>query len=457
MNLKFWQKKPGQGAAQREDEAVRAREEPRLNSEQGYRMFPESRIDALYRRFYTNPDLLAAVRDIRYMDRMDPRVKKIHTRMARTAVRGGIDIETSSTNKRLLRRWRDFILRTRMNHQQKLESHCRGLVMEGNIPVQWVVSQDRQVVNGVRMPSETIMPQVTDAGVFEDPAKAYTQLDLMTHREVAAFSLYQLTLGRLDPDNWDDMGSMGRPYLDATRSIWQKLTMTEEDLVVRRRERAPQRLSHVLEGATVEELDEYENHQRQHQEDIAHDFFQNKPGGVSAIQGDANLDQIADVSHLLDTFFSGAPAPKGLFGYSDELNRDILEDLKRDYYEEIDAVQDTLAWVYEQGFRLDLLLSGINPDRYEFKVQFAERRTETANQATDRALKLQALGASEETVFRTSGLDPNRERAQRENEDKQYSPYPEHDDKGGAKVSVTPGNSRKGESATTVSTRRGNG
>ena len=38
-----------------------------------------------------------------------------------------------------------------------------------------------------------------------------------------------------------------------------------------------------------------------------HNYYSNKKGSVQAVQGDANLDQIADVVHLLDTFFSGAP------------------------------------------------------------------------------------------------------------------------------------------------------
>uniref|UniRef100_UPI003F585844 hypothetical protein n=1 Tax=Vibrio cholerae TaxID=666 RepID=UPI003F585844 len=52
----------------------------------------------------------------------------------------------------------------------------------------------------------------------------------MTYEELCTFPLWQLTVSRLDPDNFDDMGCMGRPYLDAARTIWQKLIMTEEDL-----------------------------------------------------------------------------------------------------------------------------------------------------------------------------------------------------------------------------------
>ena len=145
------------------------------------------------------------------------------------------------------------------------------------------------------------------------------------------------------------------------------------------------------------------------QQDITTNYFSNKKGSVTAVQGDANLDQIADVNYLLDTFFSGSPAPKGLFGYSGDLNRDILEDLKRDFFDELDGLQDELSWVYEQGFRLQLLLNGINPDDYDFEVSFAERLTETPNAKADRALKIMSVGASKSTVWEAAGLDPEQE------------------------------------------------
>ena len=219
----------------------------------------------------------------------------------------------------------------------------------------------------------------------------------------------------------------------------------------------------MLEGATDEDLQEYRDRLEQDRKSgiDASDFYLNRRGGVTAIGGDANLDQIADVSHLLDTFFAGAPAPKGLFGYVGDLSRDILEDLKRDYFEEIDALQDTLSTAYETGFRLDQLLAGNNPDSMEFRIKFAERRTETPNQAADRALKYQALGgASMDTVLRTAGLDPQRELEQREQEADDIDPYPDPQNisapatdptrpKSGV-VSITPGNARKGDSATSI-------
>lgn len=432
-------------------------EEQKPTSELGRRPTPENQVKYLYRQMYVDPALRAAILDIRRMDREDGRVKKLHGRMARSAITGGLRLD-GSPSKRIINQWKLFERRLQLRNQQKLESDCRGLVMEGSLPMQWVLGPDNRVVAGVRMPTETLLPKVGLNGRFEDPANAYEQIDLITGMTVARFPLWQLTLVRLTPDNYDDMGSLGRPYLDASRTVWQKLQMTDEDLVIRRRTRAPQRFSHVLEGASPDELTTYRTQVEDDQKEITTDFFSNKAGGVTALQGDANLDQIADVSYLLDTFYAGSPAPKGLFGYSEGLSRDILEDLKRDYFEEIDALQDTLSAVYDQGFRLDLLLAGINPEAEEFKVVFAERRTETLNQAADRALKYQALGVPPTMVWEAAGLDAAMVKARKEQDAKDFDPYPDPDNigkppSGAPPVMVTPGNGRKGESATTIATR----
>jgi hypothetical protein len=263
------------------------------------------------------------------------------------------------------------------------------------------------------------------------------------------------------------MRSPGRPYLDASRETWLKLRMTEEDLVVRRRMRAPLRMSHVLEGASADELNSYRAQVEADQADGAfRDYYMNRKGAVTALQGDATLDEIADIAHLLDTFFSGAPAPKGLFGYSEGLSRDILADLQQDFFDELDALQDNAAWVYETGFRLHLLLQGINPDSLEFWVEFAERRTDTPSQRADIALKYQALGLARETVWDAAGIDTAAARRALEQQAREEGPYPEEGldtplrpgerplpARAAPQVSVTPGNERKGQSATTISTR----
>lgn len=434
------------------EKAARAANAP-LRAERGYRPTPDRRSIYMYQRMWVEPDFRARVMDVREMDQKDGRVKKIHGRMARTAIKGGLLLRGNPT-KSIRDRWDAFSRRLNLHRREKLESDARGLVMEGNLPMQWVLTDGNQVGAGVRMPSETIKPLINENGRFIDNAKAYEQIDFTRGSVVAQFALWQLTLARLTPDNYDDQGCMGRPYLDSARTIWRKLDMTEQDLVLRRRDRAPLRFVHTLEGASKDDLEEYELKQRHREHEFSRDFYLNKKGGVAALQGDSNLDQIADVAYLLDTFFAGSPAPKGLFGYAGDLSRDILEDMKRDYFEEVDSLQDTLSFVYQMGFHIDLLFAGVDPDATEFEVAYAERNTETLSQRTDRALKMQALGFPNSLVWETAGGDTAEILARREEERTSKDPYPDPNNMGGTpNVSVTPGNQRKAESATTISNR----
>lgn len=429
-------------------------------SEIGKRTTAENEVKYLYRAMWVDPELRETILDIRRMDRLDLRVKRIHAKTAMDVVRGGLVITVASPNEQLRREWDAFKGRCGLDNPQKLKSDARLLLMQGNLPLQWVYDAAWNIVEAVAMPAETIMPDVDGTGRFKDPAKAYFQLDAYTGMKVAEFPLFRLSMARLDPDNFDDMGCMGRPFLDAARTCWKKLVMTEEDLVIRRRQRAPLRLAHVLENAKKPELEDYRQRVEKDRFETTSDYYLNKKGSVTAIQGDANLGETADVVHLLDTFFAGSPFPKQLLGYAGDTARDILEDLKRTYYDEIDSIQDTLTWAYNEGFRVHLLFKGINPDAEDFVIKFAERRTETPQQTTDRALKWQALRLPQGMIWEELGLDPQYVLERLETERESRDPYPgeEGDDvQGGVarpgKVSVTPGNARKGESATDITLR----
>jgi len=420
-----------------------------------------------YRQFAVSTEVRDKILILRQMEARDGRVKSIHGRICRDVVRGGLVMQFTDTasSETLRREWLAFKQRLQLNRVQKLRSDARGLVAEGNLPLQLVLDDRNRVVAAVRMPAETIVPLVDATGRFADPARAYEQRDVLTGQVIATFAAWQLQMARFDPLSFDDMGEMGRPFLDAVCETWRKLVMTEEDLVIRRRQRAPVRLSHVLEGATPDELDAYRKTVEGEKGEITTDFYANRKGAVTAVQGDANLGEIADVVHLLDSFFAGTPAPKGLFGYVDGLARDVLEDLKRDYYDEIDHLQDSLAFEYEWCFRIHLLLQGIVAGPEEFSLRFSERRTETPNQVADLALKLSALGFPPPVVWTEMGYDPAQILKAVEAWGQRSDPYPIGPPAAGGggaglpapRVSVTPGNAPKGGSATSISVPGSNG
>ena len=436
-----------------------------LQGEKGARLPSDAAMQRLYRTMWLDSDRRAMVQTVRDMDRRDGRVKAIHARLARDCIRGGLVLQVNEkgSSETLKREWRALQGRLQLEQAEKLKSDVRGFVMEGNLPLQLVLGDRQDVVAAIRMPSETLVPIVLESGRFKNPAAAWEQRDVMTGSTLASWAAWQMSVARLDPDNFDDMGSMGRPFLDACAHVWQKLMMTEEDLVLRRRMRAPLRLAHVLEGAQQDELDAYRKQVESEQGSITTDFYLNRKGGVAAVQGDASLGDIGDVVHLLDTFYAGSPAPKGLFGYTEGMARDILEDLKRSYYDEVDGLQDAVAAAYAVAFRIHLLFKGIDPGVDEFTLRFAQRRTETPNQVADLALKYMSLGLPDDMIFADMGLDPDYVRAKRTEQAERNDPYPPAPQgaakgEGGAppKVSVTPGNAPKGESATAVAQVGGN-
>lgn len=434
------------------------RQEPTFErtSERGTRSTDEARLRAMYQQQQPNFDLAGKIADIRRMDQLDGHVKRIHHRTSHALTKGGLMLVNPAKNARLARLWRDYQQSLGLDNRNKLSSDARGLMIDGNLVLQFALDADQsRVLRAVRMPAETIRTIVDTSGQIADPAKAFAQYDWLTGQDQATFAQWQMEIARLDPLNFDDLGEPGRPFLDASRKVWGQMQMTMEDLVIRRRERAPMRTAHTLEGADAKTLAEYKLQVEGEQREITTNYYLNKKGGVQAVQGDTNLDQIADISLLLDAFFSGTPAPKGLFGYADGLSRDILLDMKEEFYDELDVLQDLQAWVYQRGFRLHLLLQGLNPDAYDWQVKFSERMTETLNQRTDRALKLASMGASGHTVFSTAGLDPHAEEQLLQQERDAADPYPlvqPTPDKtpGTPTVKITPGNAQKGESATNI-------
>jgi hypothetical protein len=455
------------------NELVRAALSPlygRPAGEQGHRVAADVALRRLYQQFSFSTEVRAKIVMLRDMELRDGRVKAIHGRVCRDTIRGGLVMQFSEgdSSDTLRREWLAFARRLSLDRAQKLRSDARGLVCEGNLPLQLVLNADATgVAAAVRMPAETIVPLVDDSGRFANPMAAYEQRDVVNGRVLASFAAWQLQLARYDPLSFDDMGEMGRPFLDAVVGTWRKLVMTEEDLVIRRRTRAPLRMAHVLEGADDATLSRYRQTVEGEKGEVTTDFYLNRKGGVTPVQGDANLDHINDVVHLLDSFFAGTGVPKGLMGYTEGLARDVLEDLKRDYYDEIDHVQDTLAWEYEQVFRIHLLFKGIVAGPEEFSLRVATRRTETPNQVADLGLKLLGLGLPPPMVWEEMGYDPATVLKAVEAWGERADPYPgagalpvpglppappgAGGGAGGAGgVKVTPGNGRKGESATAV-------
>ena len=128
-------------------------------SEIGRRPNPEDQVKYAYRLMWVDPDLRQAILDIREMDRLDGRVRRIHSKIARDTVKGGLIMQQGQASDVLASEWDVFQRALQLNRVEKLKSDARGLIMEGNLPYQWVLDKGYNVVQGIRMPSETILAE----------------------------------------------------------------------------------------------------------------------------------------------------------------------------------------------------------------------------------------------------------------------------------------------------------
>jgi hypothetical protein len=359
-----------------------------------------------YNRVWVDSHLFDAISTIRHMDAVDPRVKQVHSTIATYITKGGLELFGAEKNPRITAIWQKFKRRLRLDSIPKIYSDARQFALCGNLALEVLVREDH-VVGLPSLPAETIVPHVDTRGRIKSAERAYIQWNTDTGTEQAQFSLAGLILARLDSPNYDDHAAMGRPVLDSSREAWEKLRFSEEMLVKRRASRASLRLSHVLEGATAEQLDEYKLQVEAHQY-AGHDtdYYLNRKGSVTAIQGDASLSDIADIKYLMDVFFAAAPAPSGIFGFGHELSRDVLQELMALFFNKVDVYQEYLAAAYQEAFEIQLALSGIDPREEYFTLEYIESRTTTPTQRADIALKLQALGFPRSSVIREAGFSP---------------------------------------------------
>lgn len=347
-------------------------------------------------------DLRSKVEEIDSLDKTTGQVKQIHRKLAKLATRGGVTfvMTDGSENRRMAKIAEEWIKRVGLDKRKTRREHGVRLLKHGNLVIQNVVSDQRRVEAMIVMPTTMMKPLLDEKGMFQDVKKAYIQTDYSGMQVLTTFAKWQISWGDIDKESNE---LYGRPLIDAERKRAYQIGMTDDDLVIRRRYRAPLRLVHFLDGAREEEMLEYKEFNQESLENplaINTDLYTNKAGGVTAIQGDANLDQIKDVQFANKKFYAGCGVTAHQFGIiEDDLNRDVYEDTLGDLYETVEDIQETLADTWEESLRMEFLLQGINADAKEWDLKLEGRKVETPNQQMDRAIKAKSIGTPSKFIF----------------------------------------------------------
>lgn len=358
-------------------------------------------------RFGAASDRSTIVREARKMYREDPRAKEIIKTVARDAVKGGFAVKVKG-NPRAEEIAKDLVKRLAL--KQRLDDWARLTFRDGDSFLELGVDEAGLIAIVTRKPTLEIHRASDDADQFPDPARAfwwnadaYASFADEPPNDAVWFAQWQIIHARWEHDEGSRYGT---PMFAVATKPFKRMEQGELDMAVRRKTRAGMKFLHVVEGASEPELEAYKERNREALDDpfaAVADFFTNRAGGISSIQGDANLNQYDDVQHHIRTFFLASPVPMSLLGYGQDLNRDVLQEQKEQYDE---ALEQITEWVEAQMvtpiLHLQWLLQGIYPESLDYEIVWKARREPTAQDisaAADAALKLRTLGLDETTVL----------------------------------------------------------
>jgi len=357
-----------------------------------------------YEMFRLEWDRRTMLREIDLMMRSDTRIKRANKVLAATTVRRGITVTvTSETSDDMASRAQEVINELMRDCQinAKLPSWARILPKEGDLFLNPIVDlKERKIKNIKRLPAITMQRNDDMTGNFPDVNKAFQQIDPISLQVLGEFPLWAINHIRYDHEEGDRYGQS--QYL-ACRGYWRKLNMTEEDLVVRRRTRAPQRRLHSIgtkdNPQNWTEVEKYKdtNKLTPKTAQITTDYYSNGLTDIKTLDGDAHLDEIDDVRHLQEVYMIGTAVPLHILGFGQNVNRDIVEDQRSQFKEDTQELRGLL----ENGdsspysglrfiFDFALSLQGINPLLVDYNVRWFDDDNETANDRVERVVKLRA-------------------------------------------------------------------
>lgn len=318
----------------------------------------------------------------REMYRTDPRAEGVLRMMARDATRSGFVISVNGTDAQS-RRAREIAADTvtRLRLDKRLEDWIRLGARDGDLFLEPGIAAGGQIVEVTRKPTLNMVRLSDDFDRFADPAQAFAYVDArsaaagLVDSRATYFPEFLMIHGRW---NHDSESRYGTPEFASSRRAWKMLTEGELDLAIRRKTRAGIKYVHTLIGATEADIEAYKEINEEALADTfaaAADFFLNFEGGISTLDGDPHLGELADIGHHLQTWSASSAVPLELLAYGENLNRDVLEDKKRQYDETLGQVRQ---WAADQIIiplmERAWLLAGILPETLDYSVNWPTSR-----------------------------------------------------------------------------------
>jgi hypothetical protein len=397
-------------------------------SSMGHSTEAVNEVDYLYAVMQVENNRRAILKDVQLMLSNDPLVDETNARLGRKTVRGGIYCIVSGSGKHQSRVAAKTGAKARRganvaNKAQQiidaLWARCKidsaaalwvsKMIADGDIFLNIIVEEyeGRYRIKAIRLIPPLIMKRnENEFGEFEDISKAFSEIDpnnsLYYQTIVPERAKRHFPLWAINHIRWKYRGGLyGNSQYTSIRKLSKQNLGSDDDMVVRRKTRAPQRRVHSVGNKdkpgdpTV--VNEYN---AAHRDSIVNgkytpntDYYHNGLGDVKNLDGDGNLGEIRDVQYLYNKQNVGTVIPKGLAGFSEDINRDVLEDQKEELFETIEDIRTILEYGDGGPFsglraivELELRLQGLDPDvnGIEFDITFNTLKNEPPKDLIER-------------------------------------------------------------------------
>jgi hypothetical protein len=387
------------------------------------KMYPNNYMK-LYDYFRIEEDRKRAYEECWVMYVQDSRIAASIDTTAGSATNGGFTIQfnrAKTKNNQIIKDADDIIsnMIERTKLMTMISSIAKEILILGDCFLEVVVDQDtNEIVKLKKLPARSIWREEDDYG---DLVK-YVQKDesLIVTAEFEPWQILHMRWNHFSGQKY------GTSMLRPVRSVWKKLRMTEEDLVIRRRTRAGVKLHHYGADAASplepDEVDEYRVSNASNPLNVRTDWYSNGKWKIDVLKSDDGVNAIEDIKHLEDQLFIGLRTPKGILGLSEGSNRSSLQRQETAYVRLLDEISAEIGHQLKAVMNLALQLQGMNPDAVEFDTIWQERTIEDTNKKTERLVLLGNTGyVSKQTATEELGYNYEDERAKIEMERQQMS------------------------------------
>lgn len=357
---------------------------------------------AVYEKMKSDRDRTAIIKTCRVMYETDPRVRKALRTYATDVVRSGYFVKTKDKQALEIAQ----ALQKRLGLNKKLQDVTRLSGRDGDSFYEIVVDENLDIVKLSRKPTLLMHRASNNYDEFDNPQKAYWmgsdyQMSPEPPKDATWFASWQIIHLRFDHD---EEKRYGTPMWASATGAFKRVSEGEIDISVRRKVRAGMILHHVVEGSPSD-IDAYKEKNAAAENNpfaAVRNYYTNKPGSISAIQGDAHLNEIADIVHHIETMFTASDIPMELVAYGGDLNRDVLGEKKEEYDETLD---DGREWLSEEFLKplheLQWMLKGVYPQDLDYQFIWRKAKTLTPVMLRDLAdalMRLRVLGVKEELI-----------------------------------------------------------